>query len=484
MSFPKEKLLFCREGEQFSTGEYAPCFRNLAARGYTSEGFLVVGEKFEFAYFKSVGVFATTSAVIVVFPKNYPDISGLEECNSESDPRVEDSRLLVSVLRKYKQSASHDQLSKDSSEEDEVADHLVALACEILEDYARHGTLVKTENECSVHEGGRVDWTRTIKARTPVIASKKALYLDPVVRRQSVKIDHPVTTIHQYVVGKCFQDWGWLLGFDQISQNSSLPFEYQSALRHLDNALATTFVSREIRAIKLLRQYLLMKSSSGDPSKSDVLATKFFAVVWEDACKALFGDQFGELQNLVPQPIWKNANGKPIPNYLQPSQRPDLLVVRNQKFYVLDAKYYAVPARWPGWHDIVKQLFYGTTLARSLPLIRKEVATKQAHERSAIDDFLASKFGLIINAFLFPGQHDGIRCEGYVDLPNDPEIGRIVSFSVGPRLALRAYLGYPMMSTIDDLFGFIDRQVFDVYESAIPINLEVTEDIGLRRYKV
>lgn len=476
----KENLLFCCEGEQLAVGEFEECFRDLAELGYARDGFLDVDGNYEFARFTSVGVFATPSAVLVVFPKNHPGISGLKECDSDSDPRIEDARLLVSVLRKYGKSVSFKLLNGAFVDDAGIADHSVSLACEILEDYSSHGLLEMRENESSNHPGGRVDWPRTIKTKTPVISSKGVFYLEPVVRRQSVRVDDPITLIHKYVVSECFRNWGWLFGYDENSIVSSLPFGYEKALRYLDTVLATTFVSREIRTIGLLRQYLLKQSPFGRSTQSQVLATKFFSVVWEDACKVLFGDQFRELQKFVPQPVWKDSNYNPIPDRLQPHQRPDLLIVRDDKFYVLDAKYYAVPAKWPGWPDIVKQLFYGTTLVRSLQMMQKKSTSKQIIERSGLDDFLCCNVGLIVNAFLFPGSHDGIRCIGHVELPEDPTMGKIVSFSVGTRLALRAYLGYPMKTESTQLFSFIDRQVFDVYKSAIPINLEVPSNTNLR----
>ena len=65
-------------------------------------------------------------------------------------------------------------------------------------------------------------------------------------------------------------------------------------------------------------------------------------------------DEYEKFILQIGQTIYHLQNGS-IGNA---GQEPDILIERENSFYILDAKYYVLQRSKPGWKDIVKQLFY------------------------------------------------------------------------------------------------------------------------------
>ena len=122
----------------------------------------------------------------------------------------------------------------------------------------------------------------------------------------------------------------------------------------------------------------------------------------------------------LPQPVWESDL---VDGHI--SQRPDIFMVHNQGLYILDAKYYDYNHNVPGWHDVVKQLFYRHTMKsieHSREYMRTLPNTREIH-----------------NAFLFPGNDSDFQYVGRVHVPRVADLGEIRAFAIDQRKAMSAY---------------------------------------------
>ncbi|MDO4801727.1 MAG: LlaJI family restriction endonuclease [Prevotellaceae bacterium] len=364
--------------------------------------------------FKVVGVLCLSDIPIIVFPKNYKDIL-------TGETFIAESKILIKTLLRYRNEASLEAEEKKYLFGDsQLNGNRIASALFLLEDYCQNGYITRQSEISTIKQNGRIDWVATVNKQTPVFSNRRPVYTNPIVRKRRIDNNNIVHLAHRYVISECFKEWGWLFDYDSnINLNSSLPLPINETVDALRTELQKTFLSREVNVIRELIRYLTETSGSDNNKKLDIIATPYFSFVWEAICGFLFDNQYPRLKSLLPQPEWESdiVSGSI-------AQRPDIFFV-DDALYILDAKYYNYNHNIPGWHDVVKQMFYRHTMVSirdSREYLRMLPSQKE-----------------IYNAFLFPGNINDLLYVGKVTVPQVESMGEVIAVAINQDKALSAY---------------------------------------------
>lgn len=389
--------------------------------------------------FNVVGVICLDSFPIVVFPKNY-------RCITEGESYILESRNLIKALLRYRNEVSQ---SEDETEllfgGGRLNGSRIASALFLLEDYCQNGFIQRKSEISTSNQSGRIGWTATVNKQIPIFSHHQPVYTTPIIRKHTIDNNSIVHLAHKFVICECFKEWGWLFDYDSnVTLSFKLPFPIPEVVRELKIELRKTYLSREIKVIKGLIQYLSDTYGTDSSEKLDIIATPYFSFVWEAICGYLFDNQYSVLKALLPQPVWESDLVKG-----EISQRPDIFFTKGNALYILDAKYYNYTHNIPGWHDVVKQLFYRHTML-SIQNTR-EFMHKLPNTNT------------IYNAFLFPGNSDDCLYVGKVRVPGVDSLGEIIAIAINQEKAISAYAHR-------DVYGFpgnVQKALIQVFKPTV-----------------
>lgn len=372
----------------------------------------ISGDSFQF---KVVGALCIGEQPVIVFPKNY-------DLPEEPVFQIAEARNLVRGLLRYKnEMRNEDEESTVFYGQNNVSSNRISTAIGLLEDYCQNGYIKRKSEVASQNYQGRIDWMTTVNKTSPLFSRGMPVYCSPVIRHKTSDDNNIVCLAHKFVINDCFREWGWLFDYDSFSNcEVELPFPAKEVILRLQAELRNTFLEREIFVIKHIIQYLSELTGNEGRRKFDIVATPYFAFVWESICGYLFNNKYPELKTLLPQPVWDSdiVTGNI-------SQRPDIFTVDGDRLYILDAKYYNYHNSIPGWHDAVKQLFYRHTL------VAISDTRKYRKYLPNVKD--------IFNAFILPGNKEDFLYLGRVYVPNINDLGEIKAIAINQKRSLSAY---------------------------------------------
>lgn len=391
------------------------CFPRIAASLSQYPEICVVNEKsFQF---KFTGVVVINDIPVIVFPKNYT-------LPSEYKAIIGEASTLIRVLLRYRNEPNHEIEENVFLFGDKRNNNSrITTAIKIMEDYKTYGYIRRDVEISSKSKKGRIDWAATVNKTIPTINHNKVIYDDPIIRCSMVDNENIVYRLHKYVVSQCIHMWGWLFGIREVRDSSiNLKLnDIKDALYLLTKELRNVYVQREINVINMMIAYLTAQAGNDKKLCKEILGTQYFSFIWEAICGYLFNNKYPMLKRLVPQPEWQSdVVGGRI------SQRPDIFTTREKYLYIIDAKYYNYKMNLPGWHDVVKQLFYRQTVMLNL--------TKQKGIK------LLPKDTVVKNVFLFPGEeNDLLKFIGRVFVNDIDELGEVKAFAINQRTAMETY---------------------------------------------
>lgn len=394
-------------------------------------------------WFKATGFLVCDNCLVIIFPKGY-----VVEDNTRL---LNDARLLFAVLMKYQ---------KDTILEPEEMRLLgggngsvnssIFTAFKLIKDYKINGLLKRNIKITTNQFTGNVNWASTINKRTPIFSKGYPIYHDAIYKKSKQDENSLLISLHKYAISKSLTSFGWLFGMSEHDFNgfrTEIPCELTKAIHFLEIELRSTFIQREIDVIKWIMNVLLERDSQDNSITVEMLLTKSFYYVWEAICSKILGNQYSILKVLLPQPIWEIYNCN---NPQAISHRPDILIIRKNRFYILDAKYYNVDTSLPGWHDAVKQFFYGLSIRKSIEENKDLIINEEIKKRVA-------DITVYINAFVLPSFNQEVVSKlGSIKVPNIREYGKIDAFVIDATLAMKCYIGekkYDFMNKIESLIG-------------------------------
>jgi hypothetical protein len=353
--------------------------------------------------FKVVGILEHSGEFFIIFPKGI-------YVPTQDNEKVLNTQLLLKTLNRY--TSTHildaEELtwmgSSDSSK-------LFHTANWIIEDFKLNGLIHTNKRKEQLNGNGRIEWSKSIKKKSPIILNKKFYYLDIITTKNDIVSDQELTIIHSIVLKLVKDSYGWLFNFDYHHDFSNNNYSVKYMLYILNKALRNTNIDRETRLFKYLIAFLNRKTNS---NLINVFATAHFANIWEVACAKFIGD-IRSLHSLVPNPYWIFNGNKKFT-----AQIPDILLSKDETIFIFDAKYHRIKEgmdKLPGWGEIVKQLFYGLSLHEQ---------EKQIH-----------------NTFLFPSSISlGAKYLGFASVENqENRFGIVLAFGLDVNMVLKFYNG-------------------------------------------
>lgn len=253
----------------------------------------------------------------------------------------------------------------------------ISVAEYLLRDYVQNGKYIFTELLEMVNGNGPVNWMSTINKCNPLIQNNRIIYTD-FIHNSEVENDQSYVYIaYVNAIMSAYKLYGAILGYSQIDipDLEHNDFNEVQATKYLKGYLSQMFDGRGYIVIKALCAWYELKSEF----RVSYCGTNCFDRVWEAVCQKVFNNNEDLWQGKMMLPRWTMSfSGNNLESYMKSdgiTLLPDITCVQNQKFYILDAKYYnpsfgdnhkcdGVPAT----SDITKQVnyyeqlkaFYGT----------------------------------------------------------------------------------------------------------------------------
>lgn len=387
--------------------------------------------------FIATGILIYKNKFITIFPKSY---------NLPHHERniLEHIQLLFEVLLKYREVANisaeeMDLLGGKAGEQNEN----IYTSYLLIQDFIDNGYLMKEIKEKSLSQSGKIDWSATINKMQPIFSGHSVIYPEPISRRSIIDRQNRLYLLHKYCVYKSVEKYGWLLGMTWEQTNldeTVLDSDIRYWINFLTTELNSTFVEREIIVIKMMIDFLSGIEEQDSDEKLETLITPFFQNVWEYICSINFNNQYRELKSIIPKLTWEIESNAVVQN-----QRPDIMVLKEKQMYILDAKYYDIGTNLPGWPDVVKQLFYASTIFNNIKSNKYKISNGKLKKE-------LKRLEKVKNIFLFPsGEIDPIKYVGKVNVENNNDFEDIVAYKVNTFLAMKCFLGKEKYNYVNQL---------------------------------
>ena len=321
-----------------------------------------------------VGVRAEDGRVEITFPMGFH----LPEAEREVRREI---LLLLSLLQRL--TDRRERVLPRRPDGRQQAETPVGAYLAVMEDYLdRRGYFTEREPVYRTGDRGRTDWGRTFRRQRPLLQQDLSpVYLKRTIRAASPNTRQLITRIHQYCVYESFEKLGWLFTAE-LPRPCALPLPAAACLAALRGQLGRTFIDRDKRLFSAMIAMLEYLGQEAGPGLF-CYGTDRFEYVWERLIDKVFGA--ADKADYFPRASWRLRQGG---GRMVEALRPDTVMRRDGKFYVLDAKYYrygltANPLHLPEGSSIHKQITYG--------------------------EYISTRFGgqkgeesLVYNAFLLP----------------------------------------------------------------------------------
>jgi hypothetical protein len=233
----------------------------------------------------------------------------------------------------------------------------------LKESYFKNGLFRKKKNNYQERKSfAGVNWQQTISKRQPIYSDGTPVYVSPISKNISFE-ESKITILHLSILSYLAKKYHFFEYSGNLSatlKSENLEYLSESELRRdavnwisiLNSELRRTYKD-ELKEILLLLREFFMEDGYKSVKTYSLFGTSYYYMVWEDALKVAMTDDYEKFISQIGQPIYHLQNGSS-----DAGQEPDILIERENSFYILDAKYYVLQRSKPGWKDIVKQLFY------------------------------------------------------------------------------------------------------------------------------
>lgn len=244
----------------------------------------------------------------------------------------------------------------------------------IIRDYLENGYYKETEVIHGKSTRGKINWKKTIHQIKPELDSDNVVYLRFITRKNNISTDNLISQIHQFCVRDSFEKLGWLYtSNDYLPPKPVLNFDRKLFLSVLYDQLSKTY--NDAKRLLFTSMIHIVEASS-DNEKLTIEASfgvETFETVWERLIDHIFGEE--DRSRYFPRGEWHIVDG--IDEHIVSSVlKPDTIIEYDQKYYVLDAKYYKYgitrnPQNLPPTESIQKQITYARFIEKHFAEGRK-----------------------------------------------------------------------------------------------------------------
>lgn len=225
----------------------------------------------------------------------------------------------------------------------------------IINDYLKNGLYNVYEKKYIQSQKGKINWKRTLRTKA-IYDNDEIYYLNPITEVKT-KYDNIITEIHAICVNISINKLGWLFGKIPLVEGVVDTYDSDMYLDVLNNELAKTFNDNKKTLIRHLINILKEKIDDDELDVVNNLLTTKYYNAWEKMIDSVFGN-VNNKEDFFPEIVWQ-LDGKNPEN----TMRPDTIIEKDKKIYIVDAKYYKYGVEengsLPGAEAIDKQLTYG-----------------------------------------------------------------------------------------------------------------------------
>lgn len=236
----------------------------------------------------------------------------------------------------------------------------------LINDYLENGLYYNREKKISRSNSGKIEWKRTLQ-QVPIYSDGNIIY-DQLVISKMTPANDMITHIYKLCLRQSIDKIGWLFNYNfhiQIDQIVSI----KEMIMRVRKELNETF--DDIKRIRFNHMLNILKTTEGDNMLSSHYSygiTNYY-YVFETMVDMLFDGISGdEKKKYDPNGYWQ-LNGQS--RFLASRLRPDTILKRNDKTYILDAKMYQYGAthdrsKLPETQSLQKQITYGDFVSNNL----------------------------------------------------------------------------------------------------------------------
>ena len=231
----------------------------------------------------------------------------------------------------------------------------------IINDYLIYGRYENREKTYLRGNGGRINWKRTMRSN-PIISNGKIIYSEIVSEKKSQK-DNILTEIYFYCVQRAIDAIGWLYGisFDPNGIDYYQLFNQKKYLSVINTELMHTFDDNNKNRLSNMRDIITGLDENTISTREIVYGVDKYDYVYERMVDSMFS-RVDNIKDFYPNAYWNLVIED---DRIDSSNlRPDTVLIKNNKVYILDAKYYRYgttfkPGDMPETTSVQKQITYG-----------------------------------------------------------------------------------------------------------------------------
>lgn len=236
----------------------------------------------------------------------------------------------------------------------------------LINDYLENGLYYNREKKISRSNSGKIEWKRSLQ-QVPIYSDGNIIY-DQLITSKMTPANDMITHIYKLCLRQSVDKIRWLFNYNfhiQIDQLVSI----KEMIMRVRKELNETF--DDIKRIRFNHMLNILKTTEGDNMLSSHYSygiTNYY-YVFETMVDMLFDGISGdEKKKYDPNGYWQ-LNGQN--RFLASRLRPDTILKRKDKTYILDAKMYQYGAthdrsKLPETQSLQKQITYGDFVSNNL----------------------------------------------------------------------------------------------------------------------
>ena len=325
--------------------------------------------------FNYVGIVVSEKSFCFVYPKYMSDTN----VKKEFENNYSKFKLILKTIDKFN---SFNLSGEQSEDENKNYFNLLKITLNLLDYFNDYGWYYSEQTILENNGEGLILWEQTISQNIAYISQQKPIYLDLITTNEVINENHIIRQIHACVLTYCchqFSDLLDILDREKIILTTEDIDDLGSTeyLRHvIQNELRNQFISWKHNVLILFLNFLDQYENINEQKTLNFFGTSNFENVWENVCQIVLGNDLNKtlkelnLKHNTTQSneiILREIISKPKWNHHQVKQtlRPDIVLIKNKKIEIYDAKYYDIKLNEnklennPGVPDLVKQHFYG-----------------------------------------------------------------------------------------------------------------------------
>lgn len=231
----------------------------------------------------------------------------------------------------------------------------------LINDYLTYRHYVNRERFFVRGVKGKINWKRTMRSN-PIISSRNIIYTDIISEKKAQK-ENLITEIYNYCIQKAVDAIGWLYGivFDSDGVDYYKLFNKEKYLTALSTELSHTFDDQKKIRLQNMQNVISGLDDDMVNTRDMIYGVDSYDYVYERMVDSMFS-KVDDIRSFYPNATWDLVIEHGIIN--SSNLRPDTVLIKDNKVYILDAKYYRYGTTFrtgdmPETTSIQKQITYG-----------------------------------------------------------------------------------------------------------------------------